>query len=167
MYKVNRKNNIDWLEILDITLILVLTIIVISMVYSFFESQFVSMYNKQDIVSDVNTVNELEQCANKYFNALIYEKKYVVNEMLTNFNQKNLKEIQSIKEKYGSNLSYDLIVKQAYKLGNDVYQCNIEVTPIIEKDKYDWKNTKTAKITIKLNKNNNTFKIFNDEFNVD
>ena len=166
MYKVKKKKNIDWFVILDITLILVLTIIVVSIVYLFFEPKFVQMYTKQDIVSDTSTVDELEQCADKYFNALIYEKVYIVNEMQTIFNEKSIDEIKKIKDVYGDNVSYDLIVKQAYKLGNNVFLCNIEIIPEIDKDKYDWNNIKTAKLTIKLNRNNNTFKIFHDEFNI-
>lgn len=166
MNKINRRIHIDSSNFLDIILILILIAIILSMIYSFFEPQFVSMNNKKHIVSDIKTIDELKQCADKYFDALIYEKVYIVNEMQTFFNQKSIDEIKKIKDTYGDSLSYDLIVKHAYKQGNNVYLCDIEVTPEIDKDKYDWQKTKTAKIIVKLNKNNNTFKIFDDEFNV-
>jgi hypothetical protein len=86
--------------------------------------------------------------------------------MQTVFNKKSIDEIKKIKEKYGYNLTYDLIVKQAYKLRGNVYLCNIEITPEIGKDKFDWNNTKNVKVIIKLDRYNYTFKVLYDEFNL-
>jgi len=151
---------------IDLALILLLIVIILTMLYSFFEPKFVLMYNKKEIVSNVRTIEELEECSSKYYNALIYEKVYLVNEMQTVFNKKSLEEIKKVKEKHGYNLSYDLVVKQAYRLSNNIYLCDIEIIPELDKDKYDWDNTKTVKVIIKLDKNNYTFKIFYDEFNL-
>lgn len=164
MNKVNRKQYWNISKVLNIILILILIVIVLSMIYSFFEPKFVLMYNKHGVVSDIKIIDNLEECANKYYDALIYEKVYVANEMQTVFNKKSRDEIKKIKEKYGDNLSYDLIVKQAYKLRDSVYLCNIQIIPKIGEDKYDWNNVKTAEIIIKLNRNNYTFKIYHDEF---
>lgn len=166
MNKVNRKQYWNISKVLNMILIFILLIIVVTMVYSFFEPKFVLMYNKRDIVSDVKTIEDLNECANKYYDALIYEKTYVVQEMQTIFNKKSTDEIQKIKEKYGDNLSYNLIVKQAYKLRDGLYLCNLEIVPEIDEDIYDWDNMKTAEVIIKLNRNNYTFKIYHDKFNL-
>lgn len=166
MNKVNRKKYWNISRVLNIILIFILFVIVVTMIYSFFEPKFVLMYKKRDMVSDVKTIEDLNECANKYYDALIYEKTYVVQEMQTVFNKKNADEIKKIKDKYGDDLSYDLIVKQAYELRDSLYLCNLEIVPEIGENNYDWNNVKTAEVIIKLNRNNYTFKVYHDEFNL-
>ncbi len=166
MNKFNRRKYWSMPKILNIILFLILLTIIIAMTYSFFEPKFVLMYKKHEVISDTKIIDDLEECASKYYDALIYEKSYVVNEMQTYFNKKSPEEIKKISEKYADNMSYDLLVKQAYKLIGDVYLCDLEIIPEIDQNKYDWSNIKTAKVIIKLNRSNHTFQIYHDEFNL-
>lgn len=166
MNMLNNKKEWNFSKILNVILFLILSYIIISIAYKFLEPNFVLMYKKGAIISNVKTVQDLEECAHKYYDALIHQKNYIANEMLTIFNQKKLEEIEKIKIRYGNSLSYDLNVKEAHKLRDNLYFCNIEIIPKNEYNEYVWNDIRKVEIIIRLDVNNYTFKILYDNFNL-
>lgn len=153
-------------KILTIIFIIVIAVIVLIMLYPIFEPKLLFLHPRKDIVLEPTIINDLQECSNKYYDAIFYNKKYVLNDMTTIFNRKNQKKIDKIHEKYKMD-SYYLIVKKAYSLYNNTYICDIEIIPKLINNKYDWNNLKKAEFTIRLNKEKGTFKVYDDKFNLD
>lgn len=137
--------------------------------YYFFEPKLVNLYKNKEIVTSVDTINELADGVKKYVDCINYKHYIKANIYCSYLNEKTTAKYNEIYNKINTNSEYKIVLKYVYKLTNDTYRCYAVIIDV-EKDDYKYITNPDGvdinsmyQFTVKLDRKNTTFKIIYDD----